>query len=204
MRFLCSIFLALFVCIGLFFGMHLMTSSSSNELNEHTQTRHLVYLMDKKETNLERKKRIKPPKPIKKEFLKKIKVAKTDTKPKTQENIKIKTFKPMMKMDLSDISSLKGIQVEMSNSYLDANLLNALRRVNPKYPRRAKIRKQAGFVNLAFEIGKNGLVSNVKILKSKPTGVFERSATKAIKKWKFKPNELSRNASITFNFRLAQ
>lgn len=204
MRLFCSIFLAFFICVGLFFGMNLMTSSSSNELNKHSQTRHLVYLMDKKETNLEIKKRIKPPKPIKKEFLKKIKVAKTDIKPKTQENIKIKTFKPMIKMDLSDISSLKGVQVEMNNSYLDANLLNPLRRVNPKYPRRAKIRKLAGFVNLTFEIGKKGLVSNVKILESKPSGVFERSATKAIKKWKFKPNEFSRNASITFNFRLAQ
>ena len=92
----------------------------------------------------------------------------------------------------------------MGSGFLDANSLMALRKVNPKYPRKAKLKRQEGFVQLAFAINEKGLVSNVKVLDSNPKGTFERNAVRAIKRWKFKQNEVERSASITFNFRLAK
>ena len=205
MRLLFSLFISLGITIGIFFGMHLMTSTKNNTLKEFTKIRHLVYLREKKDTTIERKKRVKPKEPIKKPPLKKINIVKTNITPKINQNVKIKPFRAVSKnIDISAISSLSGAQVEMSTSLLDANSLTALKKVNPRYPRRAKIKKQSGSVQLVFDIKKDGSVFNVKIIDSNPKGVFDNSSISAIKKWKFKKNEFERSASITFNFRLAK
>ncbi|QKJ21857.1 energy transducer TonB [Poseidonibacter lekithochrous] len=204
MRLFFALLVSVGICIGLFFGMHLMTSSNASNITESSKNRPLVYLREKNDSNIERKKRVKPKEPVKKPPVKKIKIVKTNLTPKVNQNVKIKPFKALAKnIDISAISSLSGAQVEMGG-LLDANSLRALKKVNPKYPRRAKMKKQAGSVQLAFDIDKEGLVSNVKILDSNPKGVFEKSSIRAIKKWKFKPNEFERTASITFNFRLAR
>lgn len=205
MRLFFALLVSVSICVGIFFGMHLMTSSNASNIKESSKTRPLVYLREKNDTNIERKKRVKPKEPLKKPPVKKIKIVKTNLTPKVNQNVKIKPFKAIAKnIDISAISSLSGAQVEMGGGLLDANSLRALKKVNPKYPRRAKMKKQGGSVQLAFDINKEGLVSNVKILDSKPKGVFDKSSLRAIKKWKFKPNEFERTASITFNFRLAR
>lgn len=88
-------------------------------------------------------------------------------------------------------------------------MLTTLNRVNPRYPRRAKIRREEGFVQLAFKIDSKGFVLDVKVIDSKPKGVFEEESINAIKKWRFKPSKddiegTFKNATITFNFRLVQ
>ena len=205
MRLFFALLLSISICVGIFFGMHLMTSSKNSNIANKSETRHLVYLREKTDTNIERKKRVKPKEPPKKPPVKKIKIVKTTVKPKVNQNVKIKPFKAVAKnIELSKISSLSGAQIESAQGFLDANSLRALKRVNPKYPRRAKMKKQDGFVQLAFDIDKGGLVSNVKVIDAKPKGIFEKSSIKAIKRWKFKENEIVRTASITFNFRLAR
>jgi len=56
MRLLFSLFISLGITIGIFFGMHLMTSTKNDTLKEFTKTRHLVYLREKEDTTIERKK----------------------------------------------------------------------------------------------------------------------------------------------------
>jgi len=205
MRILFSLVLASSLCLGMFFTMHLMISSDNQLKQESSQTTHLVYLREKKETIIEKKKREKPKEPIKKPVLKKIKLIKTPLVVKTNKNIKIVPFKiAQEKINLSAISSLGGAQIEMSQGILDANLLNALRKSNPRYPRRAKIKKLHGFTQLIFTINKEGTVSNVRVLDSNPKGIFEKNSIKAIKRWKFKRNHIAQDATITFNFRLAE
>ncbi len=178
-----------------------MIKSDNKKIQENSQTRHLVYLREKKDTVVERK-RSKPKEPEKKELPKKIQI-KTDLDTKINENIKIKPFKiETKKIDVAAISSLNGAQVEMGQNFFDAHSLQALRKVNPKYPRRAKIKKQEGFIELAFNIDKEGFVSNVTIINSNPKDVFDKSALNAIKKWRFKKSESSKNATITFNYKL--
>ncbi len=204
MRLFFALILALCICVSIFFGMHLMTSSNNSNISKSSQSKHLIFLREKKDSKVERKKRIKPKEPIKKP-IKKIKMIKTKLDTKVNENVKIKPFKVQTKpIDISAISSLNGAQIEMGRGFLDANSLLALKKVNPRYPRKAKIKRQEGFVQLAFNIDENGLVSNVKVLDSNPKGSFERNAIRAIKRWKFKKNEITRTASITFNFRLAR
>ncbi len=201
MKFIFPLLISFGICIVIFFGMHLMIKSDNKKIQENSQTRHLVYLREKKDTVVERK-RSKPKEPEKKELPKKIQI-KTDLDTKINENIKIKPFKiETKKIDVAAISSLNGAQVEMGQNFFDAHSLQALRKVNPKYPRRAKIKKQEGFIELAFNIDKEGFVSNVTIINSNPKDVFDKSALNAIKKWRFKKSESSKNATITFNYKL--
>jgi len=204
MRIIFALFLSFSISIGIFFGMHLMTNSSNSNIKKESKTRHLVYLREKKETSIERKKRVKPRKPPKKEPPKKIKIVKTTINAKINQNVKIKPFKAISKnIDISTISSLVGAQVEIGNVLVDARSLQVEKRVNPKFPRSAKIKKISGFVQLKFHIDKEGNVSKPIVIDSNPKGVFERNAIKAIMKWKFKSMKEEKDAIIKYNFRLA-
>lgn len=208
MRVVFALFLGACISVGLFFGMHLMISSDNKKINDNKKAPHLVYLRDKTETKIERKKRVKPKEPPKKEPVKQIKIIKT-TIPKINQKVKVKPLQTNVpkNLDISTISSLSGAQIEVSiskPSLYDANSLQVLRRVNPKYPRRAKMKKQEGFVQLQFLISKDGNVSNIVVLNSNPKGAFDKASLKAIKRWRFKSSNEEKNATITFNFRLAR
>jgi protein TonB len=56
-----------------------------------------------------------------------------------------------------------------------------------QYPSKAKRRNIEGFVKARLEVNTLGTVDSVDIVDSKPKGVFERSAIRALYKYKFKP-----------------
>ncbi len=208
MRTFIAIGLSFVISISIFLLMQKMTSTQSNVLKKESNPPHLVYLRDKKDTRIERKKRVKPKEPIKKVEPKKLEI-KTKLNQKLNKNIKIKPLAVNKNIDISSINSLNGAKIEISKGLIDANMLTAINRVHPRYPRRAKIRRQEGFVQLTFKIDSSGFVSDVKILKSNPKGIFDEASIKAIKRWRFKPskNDIKgtfKDATITFNFRLAR
>jgi protein TonB len=134
MRFVVPVILSIFISLGLFWGMQLMTSSNKNVINKAQETHELVYLRDKKETNIQKKKRLLKKKEIKKKIEKFKVVKKFHTKEPKQ--IKINPLKIQRNIEFSKIASLDGAKI-----LLDANSLTPLKRVNPKYPRRAKMKK---------------------------------------------------------------
>ncbi|RXJ87507.1 energy transducer TonB [Arcobacter sp. CECT 8985] len=208
MRIIIAVALSFVISISMFILMNEMTSTESKKLQKRSEPIQLTYLRDKKDTNIEKKKRIKPKEKIKKVEPKKLDI-KTNLNKKLDKNVKIKPLSVNTNIDISAINSLSGAQVELGSNLLDANMLSALRRVNPRYPRKAKIRREEGFVQLAFKIDSEGYVSDVKVVASKPKGLFERASIRAIKRWRFKPSKNSnsgefKNATITFNFRLAR
>lgn len=58
-------------------------------------------------------------------------------------------------------------------------------RVEPKYPTQAAQNNIEGSVTLTFDIDSGGSVKNVSIVNSKPEGIFDRSAKKALQQWKY-------------------
>lgn len=204
MRLFTALFLSLSICIGIFFGMHLMTSSSNANIDKKTKTHHLVYLREKKDSDIQKKKRIKPKEP-KKVIPKKLRIVKTQITPKVNPNVKIKPFKNVIRnMDISSVSSLNGALVNVGLDLLDARTLQTQKKGRAKYPRRAKLKKIEGYVQLVFDIDKQGNVSNIQIVESKPQDVFNKSAIKAMERYKFKEMKDQRTATIRFNYRLAQ
>ena len=60
-------------------------------------------------------------------------------------------------------------------------------RVSPEYPRRAIERGIEGSVLLKIKITERGDVDNVRVVQSKPPGIFENAALVAVRQWSFEP-----------------
>ncbi len=63
----------------------------------------------------------------------------------------------------------------------------ALQKVEPMYPPRARMQGVCGKVVLRFLVEPDGHVSRPSILAANPEGYFEQSALEAIRRWRFKP-----------------
>ncbi|MCB0365353.1 MAG: energy transducer TonB [Bdellovibrionaceae bacterium] len=60
-------------------------------------------------------------------------------------------------------------------------------RMEPQYPRKAAMMGVEGWVVLQFDITPAGTVSNVRVMDSHPRRIFDRSARRALLKWKYRP-----------------
>ncbi|MEE8580675.1 MAG: energy transducer TonB [Myxococcota bacterium] len=60
-------------------------------------------------------------------------------------------------------------------------------RVDPEYPPRAKQRGIQGFVDIEFTISTAGTVKDPKVIAARPPSVFERSALRAVSRWRYNP-----------------
>lgn len=79
---------------------------------------------------------------------------------------------------------VKVARPKMSNK-VNSNV-HATYKVSPKYPKRAANRRQQGWVKVQFIITASGRVKSPFVVSSKPSGVFNKAALKAIRRWKFK------------------
>jgi len=87
----------------------------------------------------------------------------------------------------------------------DGNELRPKVRISPTYPIKAARDNIEGFVTLSYEISEIGRPININVIEAKPRGYFEKSAKRALKKWKFDPemvNKDSRNQQVTLAFQL--
>jgi len=81
----------------------------------------------------------------------------------------------------------------------------------PRYPNRALKAGTEGWVQVRFEITKEGVPVNIEVLNSEPKKVFDEAAVKSVKKWRFSParNQRtglpvgSKNISTKVQFRLS-
>ena len=65
--------------------------------------------------------------------------------------------------------------------------LQRTRYVPPEYPDRALNEKVSGSVTVQYVVDKKGYTTDVKVIESTPPGVFDRAATDAIRRWRYKP-----------------
>jgi len=71
--------------------------------------------------------------------------------------------------------------------------------IQPRYPTGAAADGVGGYVKFIFDILVDGSPSSIRILESKPEGVFDYHADKAIRKWKFKPAVKNGQAIVQTN-----
>jgi len=82
-------------------------------------------------------------------------------------------------------------------------------RIDPQWPREALLEGAEGWVEVEFTILPDGSVDDPVILQSEPPRLFDRSAIRAILRWKFKPRivngeAVSRRAVQRIDFQLNQ
>ncbi len=161
------------------------------------------------EKELQRKelKETKPPERLPKTFSSK-------SKPKSVRpivNISLPTFSadvnPAFKGGISmPVSKFEGIGFNMDE--VD-DLPQPLRSFPPKYPYNAKRNSIEGKVIVRMLVTKDGIPSEISIHSATPSGVFEKTAINAAKRWRFRPGQYKGRAVDTwvllpFNFEMTQ
>ena len=74
----------------------------------------------------------------------------------------------------------------------------AIFKLKPPYPFQARRLNISGSVRVKFLVDKEGRVSNITILKSKPQGMFDNSVLKTLPSWKFTPGAVEGNKVATW------
>ena len=74
----------------------------------------------------------------------------------------------------------------------------AVFKMEPIYPYRARRLRVFGEVKVKFLVDERGHVGRVKILSSRPAGIFDKSVLKALPSWKFSPGKVRGNAVSTW------
>ncbi len=118
-----------------------------------------------------------------------------------------KPIKPQLIEDMPDVIPPPATSIEMEGTGGDAltftppaigagglvtapsSLPVARMMVAPDYPIRAANKGIEGYVDVRFDVNKTGATMNVEVTGSMPANIFDRSAVKAVKRWKFTPYE---------------
>lgn len=178
LAFLCSVF----VTGSIFAVMNGMVSSDGAENNNQGEQTVIDFIRLKQDSESRVKEREKkePPKP-KKPPMPPQQTAQQNT-PMKQIAMRMPNISP--DLSLANKSLLGDAQVGMG--FGDGDVI-PLVRMPAQYPNKAKRRNIEGFVKARLEVNAQGTVDAVEIIEAKPRGVFERSAIRALYKYKFKP-----------------
>jgi periplasmic protein TonB len=79
--------------------------------------------------------------------------------------------------------------------------LVAISTPQPSYPAEALRSGITGEVEAEFTVSADGSISDVRILKSTPRGVFDRGVQTTVKKWRYQPMDQSKTVRRTFSFK---
>ncbi len=168
--------LAVFVTFGLFYLMQALILGKDMKLGEACGSM-IDFVRLKKDTELETKKRKMPDK------------KEPEEPPPPPDLSMARTNKPSQ--DMGDMAFAIDVDVDMGGTNIaiaasDSDVVPIVR-VNPQYPLRASERSIEGWVEVEFTISKLGTVKDPFVLNSHPSSIFDRSALKAIRKWKYNP-----------------
>jgi protein TonB len=64
-------------------------------------------------------------------------------------------------------------------------------KIAPQYPSAAANKGIEGYVDVIFDVTELGSTDNIRITGYVPSAVFNNSVMKAVKGWKYKPNEVN-------------
>jgi protein TonB len=90
-----------------------------------------------------------------------------------------------LEFDVPDFDVEVGL--DLGGDIAIARELTPLVRVPPDYPVRALTDGIEGYVMLRFIVTETGSVEDPEVLRSEPSGVFERAARRSVLRWKFQP-----------------
>ncbi len=81
-----------------------------------------------------------------------------------------------------------------------ASALVAISTPQPAYPPEALRSGTTGTVEVEFVVNRDGSVSDVRVVKANPRGVFDRGVQATVRKWQYQPLDEPRTVRRNFNF----
>nr|MDJ0699319.1 energy transducer TonB [Woeseiaceae bacterium] len=116
--------------------------------------------------------------------------------PKAPEKPQQEMQQDLHKLQASSSGGMSSLDVDIPDIDLDLDLggsiaiareLTPLVRIPADYPISALSKEIEGWVLVRFTVTETGSVADPEILRSEPPGVFDRSAKRAVLKWKYQP-----------------
>ena len=189
-----SVMLAVVFSFGLFVLMtYLIEPNDNRGPVESTPYPSVVTLKD-----LEVIRKPPPKTPKKPELIKPIKSPSVVSQPQPA----VKTVPQLKTVSLIDGTVFGDIEMLPRGGVSDYdgdNIRSPEIHVSPQYPHREASKGIEGYVKLRFDIDVNGSPINVKVIEAKPRGSFERSARRALKKWRYTPEKKDGENIPVFN-----
>jgi len=169
------VLLAAGVTIGLFLVMKVLVTGQEYEIEEELVSIGIDFVRVERDEESQTKDRaLKRPSKVEPE--------EPPPPPKLKQPNRPNVDKASMSADMGAFD-LAGLNL---NAPVDGGTL-AIVRVLPRYPSRALSRGIEGWVLLEFAIDELGLAVNPVVIESEPPGIFDRAATSAVKRWKYRP-----------------
>lgn len=173
-----AILIAVAVTFSLFFGMQFLIAISDKPQDETFDIRIVDTRIPPEQTEVQRKERLpeKPDEPEEPPEPPKFDTAATNKPGATGADLAFK-FE-------GDLNTGEGIEFDVA----DREVLPIVR-VEPVYPDRAAQRGIEGYVVLEFTVLASGEVDSdsIMIVQAEPSSIFNRAATRAVRKWKYRP-----------------
>jgi TonB family protein len=100
---------------------------------------------------------------------------------------------PEPSLDLATVPPVETADIpgeptpDQSQEILPLSAFEFKQQVQPKFPQYAADRNISGWVDLRFLVNTKGKTENIEIMDAEPKGSFEKAATRAVSKWRFKP-----------------
>jgi len=202
-RYLISVALAVIVTLSAFFFMHKLISGATGQrenMEPPPGIRFGPVDLDDTITREDRRKPEPPPPP------------EAPPPPPDLEIAEVEQVRtPMPDINMPDLNlSMTGSGPMLGNvgmNRTEEGDVVPLVRIAPQYPRDALMNGLEGYVTVEFTITETGSVINPRVTDSSPPRVFDRAATRAILRWKYKPRiidgvAVSRVGSTTIEFNL--
>ena len=169
------VLLAAGVTIGLFLIMKVLVTGQEYEIEEELASIGIDFVRVERDEESQTKDRaLKRPSKVEPE--------EPPPPPKLTQPNRPNVDKASMSADMGAFD-LAGLNL---NAPVDGDTL-AIVRVLPRYPSRALSRGIEGWVLLEFAVDELGLAVNPVVIESEPPGIFDRAATSAVKRWKYRP-----------------
>lgn len=197
---LLTVTLSFVFTFSVFYLIQSLISRSADLDNDNDKINYIEFIRIKQNDNLEERTRTLPEKPPKPKRPPQPEVEIDETKPPPMQNIDI---------DIPDFAlptDFKGAFLgDVSNLGSGTSQLIPLVKIAPRCPPEAAINGIDGSVVLNLLVNEKGKVVNVKLVSAKPARIFNKEASRAVRRWQFKPKTIdgvavSQTGQLTVEF----
>lgn len=195
--------LALALSLGLFAGLGLIIQGPSGSLNEKTPRLALSWVQLAANSEVEILKPPPPPPPPPPPTAAQPQATSSNS---SSDIAWANSSDAALHMPLPSINT--GLDTpalpNLQNLGVDTSADVPVYREAPNYPRQAMARRQEGWVELVFEVDAKGQVipETIRVTEAEPRHLFERSAIRAIARWRFAAYELGNGPNRQLKQRL--
>ena len=174
--------------VSLLWLMQLLVTSTSQKLPVVESVQLIEFVRLKRSENIQLKERTPPPPPEQ---------ASPPPRPRLNLHTESQPVSPRLDMAMNlDVSMNFGngpYLGPVAAAQLDSSFI-PLSQQPPQYPYKSAQRGVEGWVRVTFDVTETGGVDNVEVIESDPPGVFDKAATRAVYRWRFKPRIINGKA----------